>query len=339
VLTGYVDGLQDGELFGWALDTDAPGVPLVLTVLVDGVAVASVLAASQRGDVAAAYGTSGYHGFGVYLPRCAGPASAATIDVRLPDGHRLAGVPLQAAIPEDTDPVRPVVIFVHIPKTAGTALREAIEEAYRPSERLHLYSQNAFHPAGLQAWQLPLDQRARLRLVSGHVGVGVHEALPGPSTYVTFLRHPFARLRSQYVHFLRHYPEGLLENGRTLTLAEVIERPTSVAFDNSMVRMIAGVDDADYPIGTIDDAVLETALSNLQRRFGFVGTQERAEASYRRLCALFGWSARPSLHRTNVTADAGALPGEARARELATVHARWDFRLYEAALDLSGPGA
>ena len=60
----HLDGFDENELRGWALDRSAPGQPVVLHVVVDGQEVAQLLCNGMRQDVAAAglgTGLAGYH--------------------------------------------------------------------------------------------------------------------------------------------------------------------------------------------------------------------------------------------------------------------------------------
>jgi hypothetical protein len=331
-----VDGVRDGELTGWVLDTEAPDTPVLVTVLAHGRAVATVLAAWLRGDLAKAHGTRGYHGFGVDLTRSVPPSSAVAIEARLPDGRPL-GPPLTAAIPAAPPRPHPPLIFMHLPKTAGTAFREAIEDAFRPSERLHIYPDDAFYPKFFSIWQMPLDQRARLGFVTGHLTFGIHQALPGPSKYITLLRDPFERMRSYYLHLARQAPESLVVGGRLRTLSELLEEPHDMSFDNFMVRSFAAIGPRVCPLGTLGQAHLDLALANLRSHFAFVGFQDHADSSYRRMREMFGWSSRPALHLANVGRAADTLTDEAEARETAERREQWDIRLYEEARRMFPP--
>src|SRR5437667_7925610 len=94
------------------------------------------------------------------------------------------------------------LIFLHIPKTAGTTLNRIIEWQYSP---LSIFT---IDPYGIRATTerfktFSEQRRRRLRVVRGHLFYGIHESLPQGATYITMLRDPVARLLSTYYFVLR----------------------------------------------------------------------------------------------------------------------------------------
>jgi len=106
-------------------------------------------------------------------------------------------------------------IFLHIGKTAGWTLRQIL---YRnvPRRQVMRVRPPMQRPRGflndepLRTFAaLPEAERARPRLLVSHMIFGIHEFVPGESTYFTMLREPVARALSQYRHVLRR-PEHRL---------------------------------------------------------------------------------------------------------------------------------
>ena len=60
---GHLDGIQDGEIFGWAINPDIPSKPARITAHVNGRPVVEALAVHYRPDVAEQFKSSGQHGF------------------------------------------------------------------------------------------------------------------------------------------------------------------------------------------------------------------------------------------------------------------------------------
>src|SRR5205823_8424847 len=94
------------------------------------------------------------------------------------------------------------LIFLHIPKTAGTTLNRIIEWQYSP---LSIFT---IDPHGIRATPerfktLSERRRRQLRVVRGHMVYGIHEFLPQCASYMSMLRHPVARLLSAYSFILR----------------------------------------------------------------------------------------------------------------------------------------
>src|SRR6187200_1194896 len=83
------------------------------------------------------------------------------------------------------------VIFMHIPKAAGQTVYGIVGRQYRRGEILILKGN-----VGEIAPQR--SEASAARIILGHIPFGLHKALDGPSTYVTFLREPVSRVRSLY---------------------------------------------------------------------------------------------------------------------------------------------
>ena len=95
------------------------------------------------------------------------------------------------------------VIFLHVPKAAGSTLNRLIEWEYPLFE---MYSIDPvfdrFSWAHLQ--RLSTERLRRTRIFKGHMLFGLHAILPQPATYITVLREPVDRLLSSY-YFMRGY--------------------------------------------------------------------------------------------------------------------------------------
>jgi Galactose-3-O-sulfotransferase len=225
------------------------------------------------------------------------------------------------------------LLFLHVHKTAGTTLHRIIEGEYNP---FHIYT---IEGARIE-WsidhlkKLPFRRRAALQVVKGHMSFGVHEQLPQPSTYITFLRDPVERCISSY-----YYSKGNRFNPFYKRIAaENLDLPAFLDIapwnNNLQCKTIAGIDRREFrPLelfrkmiqprsGTVDPNLdrwsnaetLERAKENLTRYFGFVGLTERFSHSLVLLKHLFGWkvssysSYRKSRDRPKTTAlDPGVL--------------------------------
>src|SRR6266403_3878281 len=135
------------------------------------------------------------------------------------------------------------LIFLHIPKTAGTTLNRIIEWQYNP---LSIFT---IDPYGIRATTerfktFSEQRRRRLRVVRGHLFYGIHEFLPQAATYITMLRDPVARLLSTYYFILRrplHPLHRKLKRGR-LGVEDCLRLFSHR--HNLQCRLIAGVEDA-----------------------------------------------------------------------------------------------
>mgnify|MGYP003573496753 FL=1 len=108
-----------------------------------------------------------------------------------------------------------IIIFLHIPKTAGTSLRRIVEQQVPADRLLSLYP--PFAPSD--------GERVRERLMSGtrylfgHLNYGVHKIVAVDARYITLLREPVSRVVSYYRH-QRTQPDaqyyGLIKKGLSL---------------------------------------------------------------------------------------------------------------------------
>lgn len=325
---GRFDGIHDGRLYGWVVDPSYPTRPVFLSIWVNREPVACTAAVHFRPDVADTQPNATQHAFysdlGLHFP----VETEALVDVRLPSGESLPGAPRTLRITPQARPHGPTVLFMHIPKTAGTAFREAIAANYNHAEIAYLY------PAipGLlvkDLRDLPVEQRRSFRIVVGHFQFGMHEALPQECEYVTIVREPTARILSHFAYLQKVQPELVNENGRCLPLEEVFEQRLTVDFDNAMVRLFSGVDQRIFPPGTLTSDIFDWAVNNLRTAFTFVGHQEASAASFAKLKERFGWHATTELKHVNAGNQHYIPEITPRLRETIRRYNHWDYLLYE----------
>ncbi|MDH4111198.1 MAG: hypothetical protein OEV60_00770 [Actinomycetota bacterium] len=227
---------------------------------------------------------------------------------------------------------RPTVIFLHVGKTAGATMRRALRRQFGRNEVVEVKAPTVqpgrLRRDGAVAWfaSLPEAERARARLIMGHMTYGLHEAVPRPSEYVTLLREPVALVRSQYGHVRRH--EGHLlhrEAQDHADLVSYIESGLSLEMDNSQTRAFAG--DTTTPFGACTRAMLDRAKANLEG-FTVAGLTERFDESIVAMIRAFDWK-RVRYVVTNVDPTRSARAPLTDA-ELSTVreHNALDLELY-----------
>ncbi len=228
------------------------------------------------------------------------------------------------------------VAFTHIPKAAGTTLDRIMSAAarlgYSRGERAmgtiygqYLGPDKEEALASLAA--MPAERLTDCAYLTGHLPYGMHERLPRPCLYVTVLRDPLARLRSQFRFGLQR--QGWLPGA---DIDDLVASGRIAA--NGQTRQIAGLADADAPC---TEATLAMAIDNL-RRYGVVGVAERFDEVLSALITLFGWPdiAYMELQQGSAYLDAAM---EARIKAAAERHFAMDRVLYDAAAGRDRPWA
>jgi hypothetical protein len=214
------------------------------------------------------------------------------------------------------------LIFIHIPKTAGSTLHRIIHRHYRTGELYHTDRQ----PQGWHAFmQWPEQERANIKLLMGHIEMGVAAFLPRPAHYFTMLRDPIQRAISYYGHVRRiadHYCHHLLHE-QQMSLADFARSGADVMMDNGQTRMLAGVL-YDIPYGQLTNDVLVEAQKNLDACL-LVGLTEQFDRSLLLMRCLFGWQklfyARRNVSQNRVQPDGDTLAAVAQVN-------RFDQALY-----------
>jgi hypothetical protein len=169
---------------------------------------------------------------------------------------------------------RPLIVFVHVPKTGGTTLLSIL------SRQQNGFVGETFDEAEALIATLSDAERAQLDYVAGHIPYGLHESVGRPGVYITMLREPVGRVVSHY-WFVRNDPDHYLypaihEEG--LSLREYAERGCRLSgeIENGQVWMFSP---RARRFDCADGASLEEAKTTLRDRFAVVGTTERFDES------------------------------------------------------------
>jgi hypothetical protein len=197
---------------------------------------------------------------------------------------------------------RPLV-FNHIPKTAGTALREALVSALHPDRHVHvldgvvlggLDDLGTMRPAArrmivVDPGQLDDD----LQLVAGHISPSTTMARFPDATHITFLREPRTRILSLWVYSRSRPRRERRHWGRYGERTAMADRPlvdylrepgAALAMDNMITRFLLWPHPLIPPDGFVDprhDAVLLEAARERLTRFAHTGLVEDPDMSDR----------------------------------------------------------
>jgi len=217
------------------------------------------------------------------------------------------------------------VIFLHVPKAAGSTLSRIIPRQYS-AEKVHTISTTPSVRASIAAFRdKSRKERRRIRCVVGHAPFGLHDALVGPTWYVTLLRDPIERVISNYYYVRRFSVHRLHDtmHARGWSLREYVVESGNSALENGMTRQIAG-----HAKGSVTDAMLDCAVAHVDEHFAVAGVVERFDASLLLMKRRLGWLS-VYYHRRNVTKGR---PGKADLPEetLRVIRSknRFDLKLY-----------
>lgn len=230
------------------------------------------------------------------------------------------------------------LLFLHIPKAAGSTLMEIVVRQY-PGGKGFRFTGSPENLAGFIGLSEP--ERASYDVLHGHVAYGVHRHIPGDATSITMLRDPVERIISHYYFVLRkpdHYLHERVSRGGggggPMTLRQYVEQRTSIELDNDQTRYFIEQPDPRDRFTPITPELLEAAKANLERRMVVVGLAERFDESLVLAQCAFGWL-NVTYERKNVTENR---PGQAaidpQTLDLIRDINRYDVALYEHAVTL-----
>lgn len=105
------------------------------------------------------------------------------------------------------------IIYLHIPKTAGTSFRKSAEQYFGPEQVLNDYGEESsntsedirsayYDSKDVEKLKRTVEQHSFL---TGHFRLAKYREIFPQSPVVTFFRNPVDRVISEYTHFVTHY--------------------------------------------------------------------------------------------------------------------------------------
>jgi hypothetical protein len=186
----------------------------------------------------------------------------------------------------------PALIFIHIPKAAGSTLQQIVHRQFPESKTFHF---DPLDPkASVQKLKsMPREKRSELECISGHMPFGMHKYLPQPATYITMLRDPVERMLSFYFYIRRtqiHYLHDTVVS-RDMSLEEVMKSNLTSELDNDQTRRLSGLSTGDAVADwfKIGGAALDQAKKNIKDFFSVVGVTEKFDESVLLMKRRLGW--------------------------------------------------
>jgi Sulfotransferase family len=191
--------------------------------------------------------------------------------------------PISAGHPPTT-----LFCFVHVPKTAGTAVTDLLRRNFL--QGFHQYvvigrrdqdgrgkTFDSRDEDIRNALRHIADRSHALELIAGHVPYGVHKKIARRVSYFAFMREPLARSLSQYYHVMDETRDSALR--RTMIeydfdFRKAIEDGVALPLNNDQTRMLIGSDKV-----FLEENDLDQAKAIIERDYLLVGTHERLRES------------------------------------------------------------
>jgi len=185
---------------------------------------------------------------------------------------------------------RSLLVFEHIPKTAGSTMHGILWSLYGNAQ-VYFSTHRHRHPEYMEALTKRLQNPSHsLKVIVSHTGFGFHERLPGSYHYdhFTFLRNPVERVISQYYFQIQR---GQLDAATSL---ETFVREDLGRSCNVQTAFMSGLE-LKHNLGEITlsrdlytEALLEKAKAGLHRQTA-IGLTERFDESLLLFKKVFGW--------------------------------------------------
>lgn len=241
------------------------------------------------------------------------------------------------------------VLFLHLPKTAGSSLNKMLIEAYGlGADYPHFNSTVSLLRAGQRRMELPL--------ILGHVNYTVADILRPDPFIFTFLRDPVKRAISAF-EFMKSHPEVWLGKLAQGSITEYYENPMVSRTGNNLQTRLLGADlniHKHYATFVREKQTPEQYYANVMANINLPADEETLERAKRRLETMdfFGFTDTfdddvadlfsllgkpcPSIVKTNVTPESARRRSSYTPEELELVHSlnRFDMELYRYAKEL-----
>ena len=202
---------------------------------------------------------------------------------------------------------QPLLLYIHIPKTAGSSFREQVVMQNVPKQYYKRFR-------GVK--DLVRTDSGKLKVIGGHMPYGCHILLKGEQRYITFLRSPIDRAISHYFYLVQSpgpkYPNAnkfdrQLHQAHSLKdIFNVNQRRkykfhTFALLDNLQTRYLAGYRHFYKPKDS--KSMLKAAKEHLQERIDLFGIKEEYDKSLEIFQSAYGWKIgdrKPKLRNTRI---------------------------------------
>lgn len=223
------------------------------------------------------------------------------------------------------------IIFLHIPKTAGSTLRSVFEEQYNPESRYLISAGNTLPPEYqyqvAKKSLININNKAldEIKFVYGHLPFDPSYFSNKHVRYSAFMREPISRVISSYNYILTTPHHPLYPFVKNLSIVEYAGNK-NLQLDNLQLRIISG-----KTYGDINETDLEKAKNNIAKNFSFIGITEHFELSLLLMKKKLNWTDYPSYKNINITSSKKSVSDE-EVKKLKDIY-KYDIQLYSFALE------
>ncbi|MDZ7847548.1 MAG: sulfotransferase family 2 domain-containing protein [Owenweeksia sp.] len=185
-------------------------------------------------------------------------------------------------------------LFLHVPKTAGTSLRKALEAKFSKEEVTTCYGKEQIQE------KLSNALKQRKHLIYGHINFKCLNNVGGYNEYflLAFLRHPVQWTISTYIHLLNS--NNINQRKEAEAMGGFEGFLTSKFGNNWQCRFMSGIDQQTKAIIPSDE-LFAAAINNFEK-LDWVGVAERYKESLISLKHFMGLRKIPYV-RTNLSRD------------------------------------
>jgi hypothetical protein len=227
-------------------------------------------------------------GWRIYIHISSRFAGADSLKLRIRVGDVSIFEGTLRCFPQGNARTTPLFFCMHIPKTAGTSLRMALDGQPDRLRAVCVYPEDPFI-SPMRCFELGRAAFDETDVVVGHFPYGFHAISHRPYRYISLVREPFALVMSYYL-YAKHV-QDVPQVSRYSSIYEAVERSNVVEFDNILIRYFANRLDLE----PITEADLLTAKRNIRKDFLYIGTVENIRTSFDRIEGIFGVDI-PLLH-------------------------------------------
>lgn len=188
------------------------------------------------------------------------------------------------------------LIFLHIPKAAGSTFNSIARMQYR-KDHIKDFAANKIVTEIREFGEMTTEKRDSFRIFLGHVPFGLHRHLGAEAGYASVVRDPVERLISDYNYILRTPSHSAYRrfHSESTTIEQFVDERLHSGIINLQTLWISGAispetaDLRERAWNETDAELLDRAKRNIDERFFAIAPIEEFDAFVLVLAQLFRW--------------------------------------------------